>query len=229
MNQFIRFVPLLALLILIITSQLAMAQLFRNQQPVFPVNRQPVNVVQRPSAAAPQFIDLPIRADSITSVRFSPDGQRVITEGNTIQTWDANTGRLLPTQRVPVGTPAVSSPDRNMSSDGKKIATIDGDTIIIMDVESGQELQRLVERRSIGRYSTFYIHSVVFSPGEEKIVSVGSVETFASSTMSRLEVERRNRQGPWEFIIAKATVRIRTLDQQVQPSQQSPQVRPQQR
>ena len=222
MNQFIKSMPLLTLLTLIVTSHLAMGQLFRNQQPLFPVNRQPANVVQRPNATTSRFIDLRIQADFITSARFSPDGQRVITEGNTIQTWDANSGRLLQTQRAPVDAPAVSSSDKNISPDGKRTAKIEGDTIIILDAESGRELQRLVERRSIGRDGEFYIKSLVFSPDGKKIVTVGSIETFASSTMSRSEVERRNRQGPWEFIIAKATVRIWTLDQHVQSAQQSP-------
>jgi len=99
----------------------------------------------------------------LSSVAFSPDGEKIVTAGDGIRIWDAKSGKEL--QKMNGTVFWINS--IAFSSDRKKIVIGSRDaTIRILDAESGKEIKRLVAPNG-------KIFSVAFLPGD-RIVSVGS-------------------------------------------------------
>jgi WD40 repeat protein len=86
----------------------------------------------------------------VLSVRFSSDGQRIVTvsEDNTVQLWDAPTGK-------PIGEPMkhgsnVNSPQ--LIPDGQRVVTVSGDnTARLWDVASGKPIGEPIKHEGIFR------------------------------------------------------------------------------
>jgi WD40 repeat protein len=109
----------------------------------------------------------------VTSVCFSPDGQRIATGGDTTaRVWDARTGQELLTLRGHTG--GVSSVC--FSPDSQRIASAGGSydrqkkqwisEVKVWDVRTGQQLLAL-------RGATWAVRSVCFSPDGQRIASAG--------------------------------------------------------
>jgi WD40 repeat protein len=108
--------------------------------------------------------------EGVTSVAFSPDGQRIVTgsDDQTAKVWDAANGKELLTLRGHGS--AIHSVA--FSPDGQRIVTgSDGGTAKLSDAASGKELLTIPGHRSA-------IHSVTFSPDGQRIVT-GSVDMTA--------------------------------------------------
>jgi WD40 repeat protein len=102
--------------------------------------------------------------DSVSSVAFSPDGQKIAASGDhTVKIWDASRGRELLTLRghADIIWSAAFSPD------GRTIASGSSDhTIKLWSAVNGRELRTL-------RGHTDIVDQVAFSPDGRKIASVG--------------------------------------------------------
>lgn len=101
--------------------------------------------------------------DTISSVRFSPDGNSIATasKDRTTRIWDARTGDEL--RRLAGHTNSVF--DLSFSPDGKRIATASADTTVkIYDTESGRDLFTL-------RGHSNPVESVSFSPDKRYVAS----------------------------------------------------------
>jgi len=99
----------------------------------------------------------------VTSVRFSPDGRKVLTgsSDNTAKLWDASAGSLLRTFSGHTG--AVNSVA--FSPDGRKVLTGSSDnTAKLWDASTGSLL-----RTFFGH--TYYVYSVAFSPDGKKVLT----------------------------------------------------------
>ncbi|ETO32083.1 WD-40 repeat protein [Reticulomyxa filosa] len=102
-------------------------------------------------------------SDCVTSVQFSPDGNRIVSgsEDNTIRLWDALSGKQI--QCFEDHTGEVTSVQ--FSPDGKRIVSGSYDnTVRLWDVSSGQQIQCFEGH-------TDCVVSVQFSPSGDKIIS----------------------------------------------------------
>ncbi|ETO25624.1 hypothetical protein RFI_11513, partial [Reticulomyxa filosa] len=124
---------------------------------------------------------------TINSIRFSSDGQRVVSSSHdqTIRIWNIASGQQLQTDKtirlwdVELGKELMRLEGHSgwiwsvcFSSDGKNIASCSTDeTIRIWDVNSGKEIQQL-----IGHLNT--VLCVQFSPDDKMIVSSSSDNTI---------------------------------------------------
>jgi WD40 repeat protein len=98
----------------------------------------------------------------VTSVRFSPDGKRLLTtaEDGTAKIWDAQSGRELRT--LVVGASVCCG---SFSPDGRRVTTASYDKIArIWDVSSGRLLISLTGHRGA-------VNSVAFSPDGSHLVT----------------------------------------------------------
>jgi WD40 repeat protein len=101
--------------------------------------------------------------DAVTSVAFSPDGQRLATASRdkTAKVWDARTGQEL--RALKGHTDDVTSVA--FSPDGQRLATTSGDgTARVWDARTGQ--QQLVLREHTRR-----VYSVAFSPDGQRLAT----------------------------------------------------------
>jgi len=107
--------------------------------------------------------------DTITSVAFSPDGQRIATGSwdRSAKVWDAASGRELLTLKGHAG--GVRSVA--FCPDGRRIVTASRGAAKVWEAASGRELVTLNGHRD-------YICSVAFSPDGQRIVT-GSADTTA--------------------------------------------------
>jgi WD40 repeat protein len=107
------------------------------------------------------------------SVAFSPDGKRIVSNGETVQIWDAFTGKAIGKPFTHRKLDAYSIPDGKsvaFSPDGKRIVSGGFDkTVRILDTSTGE---------AIGKPFTGHedIMSVAFSPDGKYIVS-GGIQT----------------------------------------------------
>lgn len=106
----------------------------------------------------------------VSSVGFSPDGQRLVSAGNaqTLQRWNAGTGQ-------PIGPPMTGHTDVvtsvAFSPDGHRIVSGSWDyTLRLWDADTGQQIGQPLTGHSGA------VHSVAFSPDGQRIVS-GSADT----------------------------------------------------
>jgi WD40 repeat protein len=103
---------------------------------------------------------------NLFAVRFSPDGNRVVTAGGrdrTVKIWDATTGELLLSCRRPDNIYPVRSID--VAPDGTKIASSWGDGVIaIFDAASGELAHSFVAHDGNAP-------KVAFTPDGESLVS----------------------------------------------------------
>jgi hypothetical protein len=112
-------------------------------------------------AAAETALTLMGHLEAVYSVKFSPDGKRIVSgsEDNTLKVWDAQTGQELLTLKG--HSFAVSSV--SFSPDGKRIVSGSSDkTVRVWDLETGQETLK---------EHSFAVSSVSFSPDGKRIVS----------------------------------------------------------
>jgi WD40 repeat protein len=101
---------------------------------------------------------------SVTSVAFSPDGQRLgVAYGEpTARIWDAATGReLLSLKGSESVTAVVFSPD------GQRLASASSSVIKLWDAATGQDLLTLTP-------ATFAILGIAFSPDGKRLASIGA-------------------------------------------------------
>ena len=104
---------------------------------------------------------------AVSSVAFSPDGQRIVSGGvddGTVRLWDAATGQ-------PIGQPMTGHTDRvysvAFSPDGQRIVSGSADnTVRLWDADTGQ-----TRRPSTDRAHRTTVYSVAFSPDGQRIVS----------------------------------------------------------
>ncbi len=108
-------------------------------------------------------------SDTVWSVAYSPDGQRIVSGSGdkTIRIWDAKTGQ-------PIGKPLTGHEDAVLlvaySPDGQRIVSGSGDkTIRIWDANTGQPIGKPLTGHSDA------VASVAYSPDGRRIVS-GSVD-----------------------------------------------------
>ena len=106
----------------------------------------------------------------VSSVGFSPDGQRLVSAGNaqTLQRWNAGTSQ-------PIGPPMTGHTDVvtsvAFSPDGHRIVSGSWDyTLRLWDADTGQQIGQPLTGHSGA------VHSVAFSPDGQRIVS-GSADT----------------------------------------------------
>ena len=105
------------------------------------------------------------------SFAFSPDGKKIVTDGNTVRIWDADTGKELHN----LGNYGGTLWRVRFLPDGERIMTAGGGrnnraVVRIWDVESGRELRKL-EGHTGG------VNSAIFSPDGKKIVTASSDKT----------------------------------------------------
>ncbi|HMY35305.1 MAG TPA: caspase family protein, partial [bacterium] len=125
-----------------------------------------------------------LHLDRVNAVRYSPDGKEIVTASwdKTIRIWDAWTGQLLRSLRVPgyAGTEGQIftmdiSPDKKYiliagSSVGQRYNTLTanyiGDYVLMLDYVSGAVVD-------VAAHHKQSIYGVRFSPDGKKVVSVG--------------------------------------------------------
>ncbi len=139
-------------------------------------------VFQEARAADLQILAFTRHADEVTSVDFSPDGQRLLTASidHTARTWNAATGQELLVLR--------SGSDRGyvaaLSPDGRRILTTSGKTARIWDTATGREMLQL-------KGHTDQIYDATFSPDGRYAVSTSRDRTARIwDTTSGLEVRQ---------------------------------------
>jgi serine/threonine protein kinase len=106
----------------------------------------------------------------IAQVVFSPDGRRVLSAGadGTIRRWDVETGAEIPCLQK-AGAPVTGVA---LSTDGRRALSADNASLLLWDVETGQELHRIAyyhgfDRLALtpgGRRALGSLASVVFLP-----------------------------------------------------------------
>jgi len=101
-------------------------------------------------------------AGSYVDVAFSPDGERLVTGGNTARIWSATTGELLRTLREQVHSVA-------FSADGERLATVSSAGVVrVWDAETGVPVLTLAEPIAAGREIT----DIAFSPDGSQVATV---------------------------------------------------------
>jgi WD40 repeat protein len=108
---------------------------------------------------------------SVHSAAFSPNGLRIISDGdyqdNTARLWDASTSRQIAIVRGMEG-----ATQSTFSPDGTRILTLGGETPCVWDVEDGREIARL-------RGHTANVSEAAFSPDGSLIVTGGGYDNTA--------------------------------------------------
>jgi WD40 repeat protein len=126
--------------------------------------------------AVPGTGDNAVSSGSINTATFSPDGKTLAIKArySPIQLWDAQTGKLLRTLRVPfmVMDALAFSPDGKTLAGGGYHSTSYSSEIVLWDVESG-DLQRSL-KHSDNTIST-EILSIAFSPDGKLLAAGGGV------------------------------------------------------
>ena len=104
-------------------------------------------------------------AEYITSIRFSPDGKRIASEGSdkNIRLWDVHTGQLIKTLKIDLGSSFTFSPD------GNTIATAGYQKVHLWDAHTGQLIKTF-------NGHTDFVFSVAFSPDGKILASSGFQE-----------------------------------------------------
>ena len=124
--------------------------------------------------------------DGISTFSFSPDGQKIVTEGRgyTVQIWDADSGKELHN----LGRCGGTLWGVRFLPDGKKIMTAGGwndrndRAVRIWDVETGKELQQLGTEKERERFSLLH-----FSPDGKKAATIS--KSIFSDTAQIWDVE----------------------------------------
>jgi WD40 repeat protein/Tfp pilus assembly protein PilF/uncharacterized caspase-like protein len=102
-------------------------------------------------------------SESVWSVAFSPDGERLLTCGaDFVQLWDAHTGRSLREFLPPVGAINLAA----LSGDGRKLVTMNRDRAVVRGAENLLPLQTLV-----GHEGT--IRALAVSADGERVITGG--------------------------------------------------------
>ena len=117
------------------------------------------------------------------SFAFSPDGKKIVTDGNTVRIWDADTGKELHN----LGNYGGTLWRVRFLPDGERIMTAGGGrnnraVVRIWDVESGKELQQLGSEKENERFSLLY-----FSPDGRKAITIS--KSFFSDTAQIWDIE----------------------------------------
>ena len=108
----------------------------------------------------------------IYSAFFSPDGKKIVSGSGdrNIRIWDAETGQCLQTWGGGIGS-NIALLIASYSPDGKRIIAAAGNTISILDAQTGQIIQKLEEH-------TGEVISAFFSPDGKRIVSASADNTI---------------------------------------------------
>ena len=108
----------------------------------------------------------------IYSAFFSPDGKKIVSGSGdrNIRIWDAETGQCLQTWGGGIGS-NIALLIASYSPDGKRIIAAAGNTISILDAQTGQIIQKLEEHSGD-------VLSASFSPDGKRIVSASADNTI---------------------------------------------------
>ena len=108
----------------------------------------------------------------IYSAFFSPDGKKIVSGSGdrNIRIWDAETGQCLQTWGGGIGS-NIAILIASYSPDGKRIIAAAGNTISILDAQTGQIIQKLEEHSGD-------VLSASFSPDGKRIVSASADNTI---------------------------------------------------
>ncbi len=120
----------------------------------------------------------------VTTMAFSPDGQRLATGSwdQTVKLWEVSTGeQLSTTAKKNKEIQALA-----FSRDGRWLATEDSsNTVTLRDARTGQELRELASDKPLGPLGSNWVYSIAFSPDgrwlatglDDKTVRLWDVET----------------------------------------------------
>jgi WD40 repeat protein/putative methionine-R-sulfoxide reductase with GAF domain len=134
--------------------------------PILPVTPAIPPAVISKSISSPDFVlarTLKGHTGWVTTMAFSPDGQRLATGSwdQTIKFWEVSTGeQLSTTARKNKEIEALA-----FSRDGRWLATENSsNTVTLRDARTGQELRELANDKPLGPLGSNWVYSIAFSP-----------------------------------------------------------------